>query len=152
MQKLILVRHGSYHFEEAHLDGWGFEKMTLLGQRLRVRTQGLNVLLLSSPAPSAFESALLLSQALETHPWREEILRYGGSPELGQSKILELIRTEACETSDVVVLVTHLQHICGFPCFFTKEVWGTAIPQPEEIGYGEALEIDCKARAFKHIK
>lgn len=152
MRKLILVRHGSYLFQEGHLDESGFDKMTLLGRQLREMTQGLDVLLLASPAPWAFESALLLSHALETHAWQEAVLNYGGFAQLDQPKILELVRTEACETSDVVVLVTHLQHICGFPCFFTKEVWGTAVPQPEEIRYGEALEIDCEARVFKHIK
>jgi hypothetical protein len=126
--------------------------MTRLGYELRVMTRGLNVLLLSSPVPWAFESALLLSQALGTHPWREEILRFGRSPELDLPKILELVRSEACETSDVVFLVTHLQHIRGFPCFFTQQMWGTTVPQPEEIGYAEALEIDCEAKTFTHIK
>lgn len=122
MEKLLIVcRHGAYDDVTDHLNADGRWQFEALANCLKPVIGDRTVCILSSTADRALESAEILQNAfglnaIERHEllWSES----GRRPRYDETKILV---SRKFLTSDVVILVTHLEYTRGFSDHFITE-------------------------------
>ncbi|MFA5157745.1 MAG: hypothetical protein WC451_00945 [Patescibacteria group bacterium] len=142
MEKLIVARHGSYGGD--HLNSRGVEEINRLSQGLQQVIGGGSVVILSSTAARAVESAKIMSEILGVPFSSHEILWSDDRHRENLPAALRLVQSRENE-ADVVVLVTHFEYAEQLPTFFGKEVLGEEIPE-QEISKGQARVVDCVAK------
>lgn len=120
LQKIIVVRHGSYG-SEGNLTEEGREQVRKLARELATRLDGCSIVILSSPAQRAKETSEILASRLgvlsfEQHP----CLRSEGDflTDRQANETLELVAQKG-GMHDVIILSTHFEFISEFP-----SVWG----------------------------
>ncbi len=148
MKKLILVRHGKYGSDDK-LNASGRKQMDNLSETLKSIINGESVIILTSTAPRASESAEIISKSLNVPFEEHEILwSDNGHPE-DIPKVLELVKFHK-EKSDILILVTHLEYMDRFPTHFASKELGVAINfQRSEKGC--AFVIDCAEKTMSKI-
>lgn len=147
MDKLIIIRHGDY--DGVNLSDFGKRQMAELGNRLMPQING-DVLILSSTAPRARESAEILGKAFNVSIEDHEILWSDRSHYEDFPKVLELVRSKK-EEVDVLILVTHLEYVYGFPGHFGQTELEISTFPYREIGKGTAWVIHCEGKTIEHV-
>jgi phosphohistidine phosphatase SixA len=107
-KKLVIVRHGSYD-SEGNLDNEGRKKIEELSRKInQLVNKDDSVLILSSPAPRAKESAKIIAEALKSPIEMNEILftEYEDVDYREIEAAHNLIRS-AIDKSSLLILVTH---------------------------------------------
>ena len=140
MERLVLIRHGSYADEDERINDDGRKQMTLLAERLR-ELNGSSVLLLSSTAPRALDSAEVLSGLLEIPIEEHAILWSDIDHPMNFKKTLDLIR-ESGGRAQTLLVVTHLDYAKYFPGYFAQEEWAISI-RSFDVWKGQAVILDC---------
>lgn len=148
MKKLIVVRHGSYG-DNWCLNEHGQMEINKLAQFLKSHMHEESVLILTSNMVRASQSAKILGDILNA-PTKEDRILFSDSwhPE-NISAVLELVNSLQQET-DILILVTHFEHVVKFPPFFAKQKFGIDF-RCNGIEKGEALVFDCEQRTIAHI-
>lgn len=149
MRLLIVVRHGNYD-DEYNLSPKGREQMQKLAESLQSLTNGNKVLLLSSTAKRASQSAEVISQMLSVSFEEHEILWSENCHPENKPSLLEFVRARKQE-AEIVILITHLEYADSFPAYFAREelkinLGNTWPPEPEK---GQACLIDCISKSFQ---
>lgn len=147
MKKLITVRHGDYSGE--HLTERGRQNIDKLGQRLKILLAGQTVLILSSSATRAVESAEILSTLLEA-PCEVHDALYFEEPEKSGT-YPETDKLVGINESDyeIIILVAHVGLTSSYPAQYAKEKLQLEL-KPIELSKGEGymLDLDTKMVAF----
>lgn len=148
MQRLIIVRHGDYGGRS--LTAFGREDIAKLGERLKSTINGGRILILTSTAIRARESAEILSQILGVEIEENEIL---GSEDYMEDMeaTLGLVRSKK-EAADVLILVTHMEFVEEFPSLFGKEELGVDYFPYRAIGKSEAWDINCEQKTITLVR
>lgn len=128
MEKLLITcRHGAYDEATYHLNNDGKWQMKALAACLKPVIEDRTMCVLSSAADRAIESAEILRDdfglnAIERHEllWSES----GRRPDY--EKVKALVKRMLL-TSDIVILVTHLEYTNGFSRYFIDETVGKTL-------------------------
>lgn len=145
MKVLVVARHGDAG--EKHLSEMGKTQIRELAERLKKLFNGHSVLILSSPAPRALESAKILGEMLESESVEaHDIFAYG--PCSGEYDMILGIRDRA----DAVVVVTHLESTGYLPHLFSKnQAWGKLVPREKGRPPAGATVLDCEQRTYSFV-
>jgi phosphohistidine phosphatase SixA len=142
MKKLLIARHGNYD-RDYRLNEYGKKQMTELAEFLQTGLDGDSLLILSSPAPRASDSADVMAKMLKTGFEEVEELwddnRHRGDPK----KSYEIIKARGADV-DVVIAITHMEFTEYLPRYFIKDLGIDTLCT--EIGQGKAWEIDFEKR------
>ena len=147
MQRLILVRHGEHY--HTSLNNRGRAHIARLGEALKPTINGGRILILTSTATRARESAEILGQILGVEIGQNEILGDGNYSE-DMKEELDLICSNK-ESADVLILVTHLEQVTALPWIFGKEELRVNDFPCKMINKGEAWDIDCEQKTITLI-
>lgn len=144
MKKLVLARHGDYG-DDYCLNELGKKQMRLLAEELKKHTNCDKVVILSSTADRARQSAEVLSEVLGVEHQLHELLWSDCNHREDYKKALELIRAHK-EGAEIIIIVTHLEYVEGFPNHFGQhELEGTRL-SGYGIKKGQAWVIDCQTK------
>lgn len=135
MKKLILVRHGSYVTDcdsdnFLNLSDWGRHEIASLAERLEGRVDSGSLLILSSPAPRAVQSAEILAAAFGVQFETNEAL----SDDSSGARVCSFVRTRQAE-ADTIMLVSHAILCIDAALDFADDA-------PDSIQTGQAIVID----------
>ena len=148
MRHLVIVRHGDYG-PDRRISHSGRAQMLALAQHLKQLVNSGSVVILSSTAPRAADSAAILGEALRVEVELHDILWSDNSHPEDISGAFELVRS-CSSRADVVVLVTHLEYTRDLSRHFAEKEWGVSLPL-SEIKKGQARVLDCVERASRII-
>ena len=148
MKTLVIVRHGDYN--GPRLSDRGRNQMKTLGEKLQTLINGSSVLLLTSIAGRAKESAEVLGSVLGVGFEEHEILWSENSHRENLPGALELVRSRKDE-ADVLILVTHYEYVDEFPAYFANQELGVQL-RSNLIGKGEAWVLDCQQKTLEHVR
>lgn len=143
MKRLIIVRHGSYG-DNGRLNDRGRSQIESLTKKIQAMVGSDSIVILSSTADRAQESAEILSQMsgeFENHTvlWSES----SRPPE--NQVVLDLVKTK--READTVILVTHYEYVDTFPRFFGIRELNTDL-NSRVIEKGEAWIVDCENKTL----
>ncbi|MFA5188157.1 MAG: histidine phosphatase family protein [Patescibacteria group bacterium] len=147
MKTLIIVRHGDYY--GPHLSDCGRNQMKALGEKLQAIINGSSVLLFTSIAGRAKESAEVLGTVLGIGFEEHEILWSECDHREDLPGTLKLVRSRKDE-ADVLILVTHYEYVDEFPSYFAIQELGVQL-RSKLIGKGEACVLDCQQKTLEHV-
>lgn len=148
MKKLVLVRHGSYGGDD-HLSSDGRRQIEVLAEKLKTFVNGDSVVILTSIADRARESAEILSSFFGVEYEQHEILWSGNGHLEDFDGTLNLIRSNSSK-GDILILVTHYEYVEYFPSYFAEKELDTKL-RSRLIGKGEAWVVDCKEKTLTHV-
>lgn len=148
MKRLVVVRHGEYGSGD-HLNEEGRAQMNALAEKLKPLFSGCSVLVLTSTANRARESAEILTAAFSAACEAHEILLSESSHQEDLPGVYELVRSRQ-DLADVVMLVTHLEYARDFPSYFGEKQLETHWHQGE-LEKGEAKVIDCEFKTIRYV-
>jgi phosphohistidine phosphatase SixA len=145
MKRLIIARHGDY--AGLSLTSFGQQRVQELGEVLKGRINGGSVLILSSEATRARESAEILGNILGVGFEENPILGtdYDYRERMGDTLDLVLSKKDG---ADVVILVTHLEFTEEFPPYFGMSQLGVRNFPSREIRKAQAWDIDCEQKTI----
>jgi len=124
--------------------------MIHLGNQLKSTLNGERVVLLTSSALRARESAEMLGNTIGCNFEAHDVLWSDSAHRKDLPGVMELIRSKRND-GDVLILVTHLEYIEYLPKYFSMEEFGEPVFPHMEILYGEAWDIDCDKKTIAHI-
>lgn len=148
MKRLILIRHGVDY--RSNLTYLGRMQMNSMAEKLQPTLNGSRVGLLASTTIRTRESAGIIGRIIGVEPQVHEVLRSENMHPEDLPKALELVRSKK-DNFDVLILVTHLEYVERFPCYFAQEELGGAVFPQQEVAKGEAWDIDCEQKTCTHI-
>lgn len=149
MKHLIIVRHGQYGPGQ-QLNDRGRAQIEALADRLKSFMNGVKVMILTSTADRARESAEILGSAFGVGFEEHEILWSESSYPEDLPGTLKLVRSRK-DNADVLVLVTHYEYVEKFPSYFARNELGTPMSSGL-IEKGEAWVIDCFQKTLTHVR
>lgn len=149
LKLLVVVRHGHYD-DDYKLSQYGRERVRRLAEKLKSKINSNSILLLSSVAKRASQSADVISKVLGVPFEEHEILWAENRHPEDIPGLLQFIKARKNE-AEVMILVTHLEYACSFPFHFAHSELGmdTLPPSPEK---GEAFLINCLDRSFELLE
>lgn len=140
MKQLVIVRHGDYHIVE--LNERGRAQIGSLGRKLQPLIKPGVVVIRSSPQMRTKESAQILGPIFGVTTEADELFLSGGNVVPRFAEATAYVQALA---ADIVIVVTHLEYLYGWPQYFGREVLSVDFPC-EKLSYGEAWLIDCEDR------
>ncbi len=149
MKKLIVVRHGQYD-NTGHLSDAGHEQIRVLASKLKkLIDENMSIVVLTSPASRARESADIISNVLGVKTEESDVLLSEGILHpMNLSRALEFVKSK--DKTDIIILVTHFDYVADFPKYFSEKELGIELLSIE-IGKGEAWVVDCLKRTLTLI-
>lgn len=144
MNKLVITRHGPYGPDYC-LNDRGRKQMRLLAEQLRPQIDGDKIVILSSTADRARQSAEILGEVLGATHQLHEVLWSEGSRLPNHGKVLELIRAHE-GNAETLILVTHLEYGEEFPAHFGHHALGGIRLDGFGIEKGQAWVIDTETK------
>lgn len=147
---LVVARHGDYGGDD-NLSQRGAEQMRNLAEKMLSIVDGSKIILLSSTARRASQSAEVISQVLKVPFEEHEVLWSENCHPENEAELLELVRARKPE-NQAMILVTHLEYAEYFPTYFARHELGMKLeggcwpPIPKK---GQACLIDCFGKSFK---
>ncbi|MBI4118720.1 MAG: histidine phosphatase family protein [Parcubacteria group bacterium] len=147
MKQLIVVRHGDYGHSE--LTDLGRTQIRALAEKLKPFTNGATVLVLTSPAVRARQSAEIISSTFGVGFEEHDILWSDESRTENLLGTLELVRSRK-DGAEVIILVTHYEYVERFPEYIAREELGTEL-RSRVIGKGQAWVLDCLQKTLTHV-
>ena len=153
MKKLVIVRHGDYDYED-RLSELGKQQISDLSEKLAGYVNGDTLLIFSSPALRASESAKIIAGRLGIEFEEHNVLWSGEDGKVsGWKKDFEVLMgiiTSHPQQANVVVLVTHYEYVEDFPFWFGKNHLQINLPC-KVIPKGTAYVIDCEKKEISHV-
>ncbi len=149
MKQLIVVRHGHYGYDD-RLNDYGRNQIGMLAEKLKSTMNGETVMVLTSTADRARESAEIIGSVLCVGFEEYAILWSEACHPEDFPGTLELVRSFKDEI-DVLVLVTHYEYVEDFPSYFAKKELGISMCSGL-IEKGEAWIIDCLGKKLTHMR
>lgn len=152
MKLLVVARHGQYD-HALRLSTFGRQQIEALAEALKARINGQQkVVLLTSAAPRALDSAQVLAEELGIEPEEHQVLwSDNGHIHESDDAAVELISGHS--DSDVVVVMTHLEYSSSLPGSYAKRAFGSSNGFAyHATSYGEAWVLDCETRTFDHVE
>lgn len=145
MQKLILVRYGSYHNE--HISEEGRDEMEKLAQRLSNLLKGKRTAIIAANIDRAQESAKMLIAHLGLNERLDTFNELYAAEEEERSSDLErashLLLSYGADF-DFLIAVVSREYIEQLPSYFIAHVLNlTKDPPAISLERGEAVIIDC---------
>lgn len=150
MKKLVIVRHGVYSDDDCLTD-FGKWQIKSLAQKILEHTAEGKVVLLSSTADRARQSAEIIGSILGVEHQLHEILWSDCDHAEDYNKVLDLIRSRK-EVFDFIILVTHLEYGERFPSHFGKHELEETRLNGYGIEKGQAWIIDCQTKQMTKLK
>ena len=156
MTDLIIVRHGDYD-EKGRISSDGVQQMKNLVPAILTWVtpqRKKDILLLSSPAPRAEDSAKVLAEGLDLPYETDESLWSDKNHAYDCDRLLDFIEKKCNEKSEscVVILVTHIEYIHFLPRATAKRARKQSFNTPFEIEKGEMLILLVKMGGFQYIR
>jgi phosphohistidine phosphatase SixA len=151
MQKLIVVRHGDYGYND-RLSDFGKRQMQNIATQLKPHVDGKKVVVLSSVAERATDSADIITEQLGVPGYESHDVLWSENrhPE-NLPKAVELVQQHA--DTDVLILVTHLEYAERFPNHFLHTVLSTKDTfAARKVEKGQAIIIDCDNKTTQLIR
>ena len=145
MRRLIIVRHGRYR-TDGSLSLFGRESIRELVCRLESLVDEGPILVLSSSAKRAYESANILAEALEADFESSDVLWSEQYRPARPDTVLSMILSRA-DDYETVIVVTHLEYVQTLPTHFSKRVLACEL-RLDHLRRGGACVIDCERRAI----
>ena len=143
MERLVLVRHGDYG-PDGHLSDAGRQQIAGLAEILADKINGSSVLVLSSSAPRALDSAMIIAEKFGTTIESHDFLY----DEWDSQKLVQLISTHTNQ-AETVVVVAHIE-VERFPEWFGETQLKVRLPKIA-VQKGAGLLIDCKTKMMFRI-
>jgi phosphohistidine phosphatase SixA len=147
MKKLIVVRHGEYL--NGRLSGHGQIQIEKLAEKLKALVVGESMLIFSSNAERARESAEIIGKAFDAQIEVCEELYSDEDHPVNLPWALELVKSNMGK-ADVIVLVTHFEYVGEFPSYYVEKELGMKA-HSWEIEKGGAWFVDCAAKELIHV-
>lgn len=147
MEKIILIRHGDH--KNDILTDKGRIEINNLANKLDFLTEKNKIIkIFSSNYTRTIMSAELIKQLYEL----DDIIKIDvmGENDFEEEKIYDFIKTKANQI-EIVILVTHAQHVRFFPGYFSIAEW-QKMNQLDKIETGEAVIIDCLKQEISVLK
>lgn len=155
MNKLIIARHGSYDTRNLRLNELGRKQILALSEKLENHVNGEPVIILSSTADRAIESAEILSEELGIEMESHDILWSDLYRDEDYEGTYSLIK-EKGDGVGVMIIVTHLEYTQALPRFFSRKEFGedgdNSLYGRNFLDKGQACVIDCKKREMFQIR
>lgn len=144
MQKLIIIRHGTFDEGETVLNTEGRKQIEVLAPVLAE----LNPVIYSSVGPRAIESAAILASCLKRESYAFEF--FGSHSRADEEKYYSEAFALIKDASENMVIVTKGEWANGFIPFFVEAVSGEDI-DGVALERGEAVMIDCENGDFTQL-
>jgi len=150
MKRLIIVRHGTYG-PDKQLNEKGRREIFFLGGKLQTLLQGMRVVILSSDAPRAKESADILGEHLGVGVTVDPIL-YSNNEEGRWTDVPRAfgLISQHGRDADAVIVVTHAEYSDALPDEFMWEQYGMMLGS-KILQKGEACLIDCETKKLVRV-
>ena len=150
MKKLIIARHGDYN--DNSLNHYGRCQIAGLAENLKAHIgEGASILLLHSPVTRARESAEILGVHFGVAPEEQKVLVFDYLNIDFVKGTFELVRARQ-EDADILILMTHLEHLKFFTPYFVKQGLGVETKQDIwDLGKGCAWVVDCEKRSIEFV-
>jgi phosphohistidine phosphatase SixA len=129
----------------------GAQEIATLAEKIKSATNGLSVLILTSTAPRASQSAIIIKTILGAEVKESPALWSDNEHPKDLQKALALIKAEK-DHVDVLIIVTHYEYTERLPGYFAKEVLG--VPLCSELNLvekGQAWVIDCIKKTMTRL-
>ncbi|MBI4457856.1 hypothetical protein HY633_02750 [Candidatus Uhrbacteria bacterium] len=154
MKILLVCRHGDYSSDGGRLTDYGRIQIRNLADNLRTTCSldGKRILLLTSTAPRAMDSAEVLKACLAIpflEPW--EFLWSDRDHRQNNGKVLSLIKKKADE-ADVLILMSHLEYCEDIPVEFARQVLNVGIKYIRGPGKASARIVFCENGANQFVE
>ncbi|MFC1594974.1 histidine phosphatase family protein [Patescibacteria group bacterium] len=149
MKKLIVVRHGQYSIND-HLSDHGRSQMAILADNIKSLVNNESVLILSSTADRARESAEILGERLVANIEEFKILCAEDSYRENLQRVLELVLSRQ-DKANVLILVTHYGYVGDFPKYYGDEELKVQL-EYRRPGKAEGLVIDRENKTVTRIE
>lgn len=149
MKKLILVRHGEYD-KQKQLSLAGKQQIRDLCVRLQPHIAGHSVIILSSTAPRAIQSAHVMAEILSAPVEPYPILWVDNFHSSNMEGVAALVEYNG-HRADVVILMTHLEYVESFPSYYGLHAKMTYFPVVYDPEYGTGRIVDCIANSCEPI-
>ncbi|MCX6718684.1 MAG: histidine phosphatase family protein [Candidatus Staskawiczbacteria bacterium] len=143
MERLVLVRHGDYGLD-GHLSDTGRQQIVELAEVLADNINGSSMLVLSSTAPRAIDSAMIIAEKFSTTFESHRFLY----DEWDNQKLVSLISAHTNQ-AETVVVVAHVQ-VELFPKWFGKTHLNVRLPYLT-VPKGTGLDIDCRTKEIFRV-
>ncbi len=147
MKKLFVVRHGDYD-DDNRLNEHGKKQIRELAKIVQADLNGYSVLILSSSAPRASDSAEAMDEVLKVGFEENKVFWYDSShwsnPDDAHKAIME-----KKDDADVIIVITHLDFTEDIPGIFMNELGIDA--HCCSVGKGQAWKIDLENRTMQRI-
>lgn len=149
--QFFILRHGAYDPETMRLNANGKTQIRRLAGLLKPATKGRPVRILTSTAPRALDSAMVLAEALGRLLTLEEHATLWSDNSHPQNDVaaLALLR-ERSKGMDAVIVVTHLEYADSLPAALAKELLGKDVARTE-VEKGKGRVIDTKEKTVRDI-
>ncbi len=144
LKKVIIIRHGNYGSDD-RINSSGIYQMEDNADKIRaVMGSSKNIALLSSSAPRAEDSAIVLSEALDIPYTTYKEFWSDNQHYENYDRALALLKTEVEKRNvDTVVLVTHMEYANYLPRIIIKDA-GKDFMAHTPLEKGEMLVIDLE--------
>ena len=147
MKNLVLLMHG--HNRGRKLSDNGRVRVVMTSEALADRLDGNSMLVFSSPAPPAIETAKIFADRFGVEFDTRDALWSGRpgkvrDPSADFHDALGIILAHDDE-ADTLVLVTDDRYGKEFPYYLEREYLETTLPFVEKVPLGTALVVDCIA-------
>lgn len=149
MDRLAIIRRGDYLLDNGRLSALGRTQIHKLGQMLESLVNEERVLVLSSTAPRALDSAKIIADILEVPVEEHEVLWADDDHRSNFDAVHQLVQSIRRKTN-FGVLVTHLEYAQFFPSFLAKRDFGVSLPR-FAVKKGEAVILDYRSKNLTYL-
>jgi phosphohistidine phosphatase SixA len=149
MKKLFIIRHGRYG-HDGRLNEAGVEQMHDIAEKLKLLIKAQEkVIMITSTAPRALDSAEVLSQDLGI-PYQKDELFWSDSYHDYDYDAAFSVLGEKGEHADVVILVSHLEYCSHLPWMFATKAMNILFPGIQ-MEKGECCLCDFEASSVTRL-
>ncbi len=127
MKYLVIARHGYYDFRTGDLNERGRKKIEKLTEELK-KSVDKRVVIISSTAPRAIQSAEVIREELGGELYQEELLYSDKKKDPDCPTVFQLIEGKEKEAEvEVLILVTHYEYTEDLHLYFFKRKWNITL-------------------------
>lgn len=154
LDNVFILRHGNYNSLDSRLNGSGKEQIESIATRIKPLVQNRRTIILSSPAPRAKDSAIILCKIIDLDETTDLIINkilWSDNNHREDFKAAEELIMSYKDNYDVIIVVTHLEYTDRFPYYYGSHQLGIKFDQFLEIEKGQGVNIDCNKKTQSYI-
>lgn len=148
IKKIILIRHGEHRDDEL-TDNGRQQIRNIISKLTPIIGKCQSIKIFSSFATRAIMTAEFIRQSFNVEDdfiTKTDLL---GDDNLSEDEIAKFIENEKAE---IIILVTHHNHLISFPEYFFFMMWNKSIETINNVQFGEAIIINCKKGKIMRIE